>query len=192
MRAAILTLLVTLGVTAGGGLARAEVCPGDCDSNGVLTASDIGRMQSLLFRCGPCQGRAGAVAAGCAAFPGCPSADLNDDGCFTAAEFSYILRRNTGIDDPTNPGQCRVDKASFPGNKPKVRCDCNADGAVTAGDLGRLLRLTHACTTCSDGSSGAPAAGCTASPNGCPAADPDGDGCIRPGDVDRLCGARLH
>jgi hypothetical protein len=64
-------------------------CFGDCNDDTRLTASDIGRINSTILRCGPCEGGIpGGVAAGCEGRPGgCPEADFNADGCLRASEL---------------------------------------------------------------------------------------------------------
>jgi hypothetical protein len=65
-------------------------CFGDCNASNTLTASDIGRINSTILRCGPCEGGVpGGIATGCAALlNGCPPADFNTDGCLRASELS--------------------------------------------------------------------------------------------------------
>jgi len=69
--------------------AAAQSCFGDCNGNGSLTASDIGRINGTILRCGPCPGGvAGGIAAGCATLSGgCAAADFNGDGCLRASEL---------------------------------------------------------------------------------------------------------
>ena len=64
-------------------------CFGDCNNSGTLTASDIGRINQTILKCGPCAGGApGGVATGCEALVnGCAAADFNDDGCLKASEL---------------------------------------------------------------------------------------------------------
>lgn len=185
MRSAVASVVLAIAFCLAASSAPAQNCPGDCNANGSLSASDFGRMQTLILRCSTCNGKSGAAIGGCAQAGGCANVDLNEDGCFTAAEFSFFLRKGIDI-GPVEPGQCRIDARTFPGYRPKP-CDCNEDGIVGASDLGRVLSLTAACKTCPDGSPGAPINGCTGHPQGCRAADPDRDGCIRANEVDRIC-----
>jgi hypothetical protein len=67
-------------------------CFGDCNNDGRLTASDIGRINATLLRCSPCEGGVpGGVTAGCPMAPlpgpGCIAADFNSDGCLRASEL---------------------------------------------------------------------------------------------------------
>lgn len=170
-------------------------CPGDCNGDGDLTASDVARLNALIVRCSPCNGRPGGVAAGCAAQPGgCVGADLNGDLCFRASELAFLLREITKpVAPPPQPGACRIDAASYPHRPSFLPCrlDCNADGRVGASDQGRLQSLRSQCPTCADGSAGAPPDGCPAQPIGCPVADVDFDGCIRAGEEQAICSPLL-
>jgi len=76
--------------------ARAQSCFGDCNASGTLTASDIGRINATILRCGPCPGNIpGGIAGGCAALSGgCGAADFNSDGCLRASE---LARANQNI-----------------------------------------------------------------------------------------------
>lgn len=71
-------------------------CFGDCNGSGTLTASDIGRINSTILRCGPCPDNIpGGVASGCETLVnGCPGADFNSDGCLRASE---LARANQNI-----------------------------------------------------------------------------------------------
>ena len=71
-------------------------CFGDCNASSTLTASDIGRINATILRCGPCPGAIpGGVATGCAALAnGCTAADFNSDGCLRASE---LARANQNI-----------------------------------------------------------------------------------------------
>src|SRR5215471_11589858 len=84
-----LRLALLFAVTALPSAARAA-CFGDCNGSGTLTASDVGRINATILRCGPCPGGIpGGVASGCAALAnGCVAADFNADGCLRASELA--------------------------------------------------------------------------------------------------------
>jgi len=83
-----LALLATVALAAPP-RAGAQACFGDCNASGALTASDIGRINSTILRCSPCEGGVpGGVATGCATLAnGCTAADFNGDGCIRASEL---------------------------------------------------------------------------------------------------------
>ncbi len=92
-------------------------CPADCNASGAVTASDITRVNSLMFRCNPWDGGfPGGSAAGCENLAGgCPAADLNGDGCVRASEWGFILREiSRPIPDPTNSSGCQIDPSKYP------------------------------------------------------------------------------
>jgi len=88
----VAALVLAAACLLSSGRASAQSCFGDCNGNGSLTASDIGRINSTILRCSPCAGGvAGGVAVGCPeavpAGPGCLAADFNTDGCIRASEL---------------------------------------------------------------------------------------------------------
>ncbi len=89
-------LLGVVSAVLGPRRAAAQDCFADCNANGMLQASDIGRINATLLRCNPCaDNSAGGVAAGCEAFAGgCTAADFNGDGCLKASELG---RANSNI-----------------------------------------------------------------------------------------------
>lgn len=64
--------------------------------------------------------------------------------------------------------------------------DCDASGMITASDLNRIRSTINLCGPCPGGIPGGVAAGCAAAPNGCVAADYDGDGCLRASELTRV------
>lgn len=72
-------------------------CPGDCNGTGSLDAADLARIVAIINLCGPC-GESGAPAGGCQEVPGvdkqCPAADIDGNGCLTAAELTHFISRS--------------------------------------------------------------------------------------------------
>ena len=90
----VAAVLVALSVLLAGVRVSAQQsdCFGDCNNDGRLTASDIGRINATILRCSPCAGGIpGGIAIGCpeaaSPGPGCLAADFNDDGCLRASEL---------------------------------------------------------------------------------------------------------
>lgn len=57
--------------------------------------------------------------------------------------------------------------------------DCNGNGPVTVSDIARVNSVMFRCNPCAGGIPGGNAAGCASLAFGCPAADLNGDGCVR-------------
>ncbi len=68
----------------------AAVCPGDCNGDGMVDASSLTKIISIMVLC------PGEPAAGCAAVPGddkqCTAADINGDGTISAAEMTTVIK----------------------------------------------------------------------------------------------------
>jgi hypothetical protein len=68
----------------------AAACPGDCNGDGVVSASSLTKIISIMVLC------PGEPAAGCPAVPGddkqCTAADINGDGTISAAEMTTVIK----------------------------------------------------------------------------------------------------
>lgn len=66
-------------------------CPGDCDGDGAITDQDVRILTGIFALCPTCDN--GGVASACLGAGTCFPADLDGDGCVTAAELTRVLSR---------------------------------------------------------------------------------------------------
>jgi len=65
------------------------ICGGDCDRDGVVTHADVDEIAKILAECAPCKRKDGAI--DCDGT--CTAADIDGDGCITAAEMTGAVVR---------------------------------------------------------------------------------------------------
>lgn len=97
-RKSLVWVAVIFGAWVGIAPVRAQVCPGDCDGNGRVRASELTRMVALILFCA-------GEPVGCPSFDrGCPAGDSDGSGTLDVADLIQVIRNVLLYDDGCPPG----------------------------------------------------------------------------------------